>query len=59
MLDNPDPNALEFIDFKLNLFADEIFVFTQKEKWKLYQQPATALDFTFEIHTKLEAMYWS
>lgn len=54
MLDNPDPNALEFIDdFKLNLFADEIFVFTPKGDMKTLPQTATALDFAFEIHTKV------
>lgn len=54
MLDNPDPNALEFIDdFKLNLFADEIFVFTPKGDMKSLPKTATALDFAFEIHTKV------
>ena len=54
MLDNPDPNALEFIDdFKLNLFADEIFVFTPKGDMKNLPTGATALDFAFEIHTKV------
>ncbi len=54
MLDNPDPNALEFIDdFKLNLFADEIFVFTPKGEMKNLPTTATALDFAFEIHSKV------
>ncbi len=54
LLDNPDPNALEFIDdFKLNLFADEIFVFTPKGDMKNLPTTATALDFAFEIHTKV------
>ena len=54
MLDNPDPNALEFIDdFKLNLFADEIFIFTPKGDMKNLPSNATALDFAFEIHTKV------
>ena len=54
MLDNPDPNALEFIDdFKLNLFADEIFVFTPKGDMKTLPTTATAFDFAFEIHTKV------
>ena len=31
MHENPDSNALDFVDdYKLNLFADEIFVFTPK-----------------------------
>ncbi len=54
MLENPDPNALEFIDdFKLNLFSDEMFVFTPKGDMKTLPVGATALDFAFEIHTKV------
>lgn len=54
MLENPDPNALEFIDdFKLNLFSDEMFVFTPKGEMKTLPVSATALDFAFEIHTKV------
>lgn len=54
ILDNPDANALEFLDdFKLNLFADEIFVFTPKGEMKTLPVSATALDFAFEIHTKV------
>ncbi|MBL7935685.1 MAG: bifunctional (p)ppGpp synthetase/guanosine-3',5'-bis(diphosphate) 3'-pyrophosphohydrolase, partial [Bacteroidia bacterium] len=40
-------------DFKLNLFADEIFVFTPKGEMKNLPTTATALDFAFEIHTKV------
>jgi GTP diphosphokinase / guanosine-3',5'-bis(diphosphate) 3'-diphosphatase len=54
MLENPDPNALEFLDdFKLNLFSDEMFVFTPKGDMKTLPVKATALDFAFEIHTKV------
>lgn len=54
MLENPDPNALEFIDdFKLNLFSDEMFVFTPKGDMKTLPVRSTALDFAFEIHTKV------
>lgn len=54
MLENPDPNALEFIDdFKLNLFSDELFAFTPKGDMKTLPLGATALDFAFEIHTKV------
>ncbi len=54
MLENPDPNALEFIDdFKLNLFSDELFAFTPKGDMKTLPIGATALDFAFEIHTKV------
>jgi len=54
MLENPDPDALEFLDdFKLNLFSDEMFVFTPKGDMKTLPIHATALDFAFEIHTKV------
>jgi GTP pyrophosphokinase len=54
LLSNPESNALDFLDeFKMNLFSDEIFIFTPKGA--LIQLPigATALDFAFEIHTDL------
>jgi len=55
-LENPDPNALDFIDdFKLNLFSDEMFVFTPKGELKTMPSNATALDFAFEIHTMIGA----
>jgi guanosine-3',5'-bis(diphosphate) 3'-pyrophosphohydrolase len=52
LLESPDPNAIDFIDdFKLNLFAEEIFVFTPKGEVKTLPVGATALDFAFEIHS--------
>ncbi len=54
LLDNPDDGALDFIDeFKLNLFADEIFVFTPNGDLKTLPKGATALDFGFEIHSEI------
>ena len=56
LLSNPEANALDFLDdFKMNLFSDEIFIFTPKGA--LIQLPvnATALDFAFEIHTDIGA----
>ncbi|HQW18073.1 MAG TPA: bifunctional (p)ppGpp synthetase/guanosine-3',5'-bis(diphosphate) 3'-pyrophosphohydrolase [Bacteroidia bacterium] len=54
MLENPDSNALDFVDdFKLNLFADEIFVFTPKGELKTLPVNSTALDFAYEIHTDI------
>ena len=54
LLESPETNALDFIDdFKLNLFADEIFVFTPTGDMKSLPSQATALDFAFEIHTDL------
>jgi GTP diphosphokinase / guanosine-3',5'-bis(diphosphate) 3'-diphosphatase len=52
LLDSPDPNAIDFIDdFKLNLFAEEIFVFTPKGEVRTLPAGATALDFAFDIHS--------
>ena len=57
LLENPEPDALDFIDdFKLNLFADEIFVFTPQGELKTLPTGATALDFAFEIHTEVGSM---
>ena len=54
ILENPETNALDFIDdFKLNLFSEEIFVFTPGGDMKTLPSGATALDFAFEIHTDL------
>lgn len=54
ILESPEENALEFLDdFKLNLFAEEIFAFTPKGEMKTLPVNATALDFAFEIHTQV------
>ena len=54
LLESPETNALDFIDdFKLNLFSDEIFVFTPTGDMKTLPSGSTALDFAFEIHTDL------
>ncbi|MEK6615659.1 MAG: RelA/SpoT family protein, partial [Bacteroidota bacterium] len=54
MLDSADENALDFLDdFKLNLFAEEIFIFTPKGEMRSLPSSATALDFAFEIHSKV------
>ncbi len=54
LLESPESNALDFIDdFKLNLFADEIFVFTPKGEIKTLPVGSTALDFAFEIHSDI------
>ncbi len=56
MLKNPDANALDFLDdFKMNLFSDEIFIFTPKGALIQLPLDATALDFAFEIHTDVGA----
>jgi len=54
ILENPDPNALDFLDtIKLNLFSSEIFVFTPKGDIKTLPQGATALDFAYALHTDI------
>jgi len=54
LLENPEPDALDFIDdFKMNLFADEIFVFTPKGDLKTLPSGATALDFAYDVHTQI------
>ena len=56
MLKNPESNALDFLDdFKMNLFSDEIFIFTPKGALMQLPTDATALDFAFEIHSDLGA----
>ncbi len=54
MLENPTSNAIDFLDeFKLNLFSDEVFVFTPEGDTVKLPLNATALDFAFEIHTEI------
>jgi GTP pyrophosphokinase len=53
-LENPDGNAIDFVeDFKLNLYAKEIFIFTPNGDLKALPKHATALDFAFSIHTQV------
>lgn len=52
LLQNPDMNPLEFLsEFKLQLYAQEIYVFTPKGDIKNLPKGSTALDFAFSIHT--------
>lgn len=54
LLQSPDSNALTFLDdFKLNLFADEIIVFTPKGEEKTLPANSTALDFAYNIHSEI------
>ncbi|MDR1864235.1 MAG: RelA/SpoT family protein [Bacteroidales bacterium] len=51
-LKEPNSDVIEFIeDFKLNLFASEIQIFTPKGQIKTLPQKAIALDFAYEIHS--------
>ncbi len=54
ILDDPQPDAIDFLDtIKLNLFAQEIFVFTPTGEIKTLPQNSTALDFAFSLHTDI------
>ena len=54
VLENKDLNAVDFVeDFKLNLYSDEIFVFTPKGELKSLPSGSCALDFAFHIHTEV------
>ncbi|WP_228235490.1 RelA/SpoT family protein [Allomuricauda sp. M10] len=53
-LESANGNAVDFVEeFKLNLYAKEIFVFTPKGDLKSMPKGATALDFAFNIHTEV------
>ncbi|WP_101542897.1 RelA/SpoT family protein [Bacteroides cutis] len=53
-LENSDSNGLEAMDqFKLDLYEDEVFVFTPKGDLFKLGKGATVLDFAFHIHSKL------
>ncbi len=54
MLNNPDTDTIDFIqDFKLDLFTEEIYIYTPKGDMRVLPKGATALDFAFDIHTQL------
>jgi GTP pyrophosphokinase len=54
LLENPDANAMDFInEFKANLFADEIYVFTPKGELRVLPNGATILDFAYDIHSDI------
>ncbi len=54
ILDNPEPNAIDFLDtLKLNLFASEIVVFTPKGELLSLPVNSTVLDVAFNLHSNL------
>ena len=54
VLETKDSNALDFVEnFKLNLYAEEIFVFTPQGDLKSLPQGSSALDFAYSIHTEI------
>lgn len=53
-LENRDTDEeVKLEDFKLNLYDDEIFVFTPRGDLKKLPKEATVLDFAYSIHTKI------
>ena len=54
LLETSNTDALDFVnDFKLNLFNDEIYVFTPKGELRVLPTGSTILDFAYDIHTDI------
>ncbi|RNC84773.1 MAG: bifunctional (p)ppGpp synthetase/guanosine-3',5'-bis(diphosphate) 3'-pyrophosphohydrolase [Balneola sp.] len=55
VLDNPRPDSTaDFVkDFQLNLYQEEIYVFTPKGELRTLPNGATPIDFAFEIHSEI------
>ena len=54
VLENPDVNALEFLDnFHSGLMSKEIYVFTPAGEAKRLEKGATVLDFAYAIHSEI------
>ena len=53
-LNSPTENAVEFLDnFRMSLYTSEVVVFTPRGDQRILTQGATALDFAYEIHSKI------
>lgn len=53
-LNSPTESAVDFLDnFKMTLYTSEIVVFTPKGDSRKLPQGATALDFAYDIHSKI------
>ncbi len=54
VLKSNDCNALDFLsNIKLDIFSDEIFVFTPKGEMKTLPKKSTILDFAYTVHSQL------
>jgi guanosine-3',5'-bis(diphosphate) 3'-pyrophosphohydrolase len=54
VLESKDSSAIDFVEnFKLNLYAEEIFVFTPQGELKSLPQGSSDLDFAYSIHTEI------
>jgi len=53
-LESQNTNAIDFVEqFKLNLYAKEIYVFTPNGEIKSLPKGSTTVDFAFAIHTEV------
>jgi GTP diphosphokinase / guanosine-3',5'-bis(diphosphate) 3'-diphosphatase len=56
ILNDPDTDTLDFLqDFKLDLFTEEIYIYTPKGDMRVLPKGATSLDFAFDVHSELGA----
>ena len=54
LIGSESDNAIEFVDnFKLDLFSDEIYVFTPQGKMITLPKGSTVLDFAYNIHSEI------
>ncbi len=54
LLQSSEENALDFLsDFKMNLFSDEVSVFTPKGELRNLPFGSTVLDFAYSIHSQI------
>ncbi len=54
LISGESDNAIEFVDnFKLDLFSDEIYVFTPQGKMITLPKGSTVLDFAYNIHSEI------
>lgn len=54
LMESPDVNAMDFVnDFKLNLFREEIYIFTPKGDLRVLPNGSTILDFAYDLHTDI------
>ncbi|MEJ6801175.1 MAG: RelA/SpoT family protein [Crocinitomicaceae bacterium] len=54
LMESPDVSAMDFInEFKLNLFTEEIYIFTPKGDLRVLPTSSTILDFAYDIHTDI------
>lgn len=56
ILNSADADSLDFLqDFKLDLFTEEIYVYTPTGDMRVLPKGATAIDLAFDIHSELGA----